>query len=183
MLFPRKLKCGTCAARNVSDPALLFLYANPIYLYQHIMLEGWFAMVHSIGANIKAVRRALGLNQEDLAAKLGLTQANISRIEASSKGPSAETLIAIAEILGCDVRELMGLEESPRATQVLDEDAKAFVLNVMKGDPQLGIHLRSFAKNSPNLTDEDWKFLATNLKLALGYAAEAIEARRLKGNF
>ena len=58
-----------------------------------------------------------------------------------------------------------------------------FVLNVMKGDPQLGIHLRSFGKNSPNLTYEDWKFLATNLKLALGYAAEAIEAKRLKGNF
>ena len=140
-------------------------------------------MAHSIGANIKAVRRTLGLNQEDLAEKLGLTQANISRIEASTKGPNAETLLAIAEVLGCDVRELMGVEDSAQSHQTLDEDAKTFVLSVMKGDPQLGIHLRSFAKNSPNLTDEDWKFLATNLKLALGYAAEAIEAKRLKGNF
>ena len=140
-------------------------------------------MSHSIGANIKAVRRALGLNQEDLAEKLGLTQANISRIEASAKGPSAETLLAIAEVLGCDVRELMGVENNAQSYQVLDEDAKTFVLNVMKGDPQLGIHLRSFAKNSPHLTDEDWKFVAANLKLALGYAAEAIEAKRLKGNF
>jgi len=139
-------------------------------------------MAQSIGANIKAMRRALGLNQEDLAEKLGLTQANISRIEASVKGPSAETLLAIAEALGCDVRELMGVEGA-QTSQVLDEDAKTFVLNVMKGDPQLGIHLRSFSKNSSHLTDEDWKFLATNLKLALGYAAEAIEARRLKGNF
>ena len=137
-------------------------------------------MAQSIGANIKAVRRALGLNQEDLAEKLGLTQANISRIEASVKGPSAETLLAIAGALGCDVRELMGVED-PQSSQILDEDAKAFVLNVMKGDPQLGIHLRSFARNA--MTDEDWKFLAANLKLALGYAAEAIEARRLKGNF
>ena len=45
-------------------------------------------MAQSIGANIKAKRRALGLNQEDLANKLGLTQANVSRIEASVKGPS-----------------------------------------------------------------------------------------------
>ena len=140
-------------------------------------------MAQSIGANIKTMRRALGLNQEELAAKLGLTQANISRIEASVKGPSAEVLMAVAEALGCDVRELMGIEEHPQSSQVLDEDAKVFVLNVMKGDPQLGIHLRSFAKNSSNLTDEDWKFLATNLKLALGYAADAIEAKRLKGNF
>jgi transcriptional regulator with XRE-family HTH domain len=139
------------------------------------------AQAQSIGANIKAVRRALGLNQEDLAEKLGLTQANISRIEASVKGPSAETLLAIADALGCDVRELMGVAEESQSSQVLDEDAKTFVLNVMKGDPQLGIHLRSFAKNS--MTDEDWKFLAANLKLALGYASEAIEARRLKGNF
>ena len=140
-------------------------------------------MAQSIGANIKAMRRALGLKQEDLAEKLGLTQANISRIEASAKGPSAETLLAIAEALACDVRDLMGVKTKPRPSRVLDEDAKTFVLNVMKGDPQLGIHLRSFAKSSPRLTDEDWKFLATNLKLALGYAAEAIEAKRLKGNF
>ena len=140
-------------------------------------------MAQSIGANIKAMRRALGLNQEYLAEKLGLTQANVSRIEASTKGPSAEMLIAIAEALGCDVRELMGVDERPPSPKVLDEDAKTFVLNVMKGDPQLGIHLRSFVKKSDILADEDWKFLATNLKLALGYSAEAIEAKRLKGNF
>ena len=129
------------------------------------------------------MRRSLGLNQEDLAKKLGLTQANISRIEASVKGPSAETLLAIAEVLGCDVRELMGVEESARSSRGLDKDAKTFVLKVMKEDPQLGIHLRSFSKKSQNLTDEDWKFVATNLKLALGYASDAIEAKRLKGNF
>lgn len=66
-------------------------------------------MTQSIGANIKARRCELGLNQEDLAQKLKLTQANISRIEASAKGPSAEMLLAIAEVLGCDVRELMGV--------------------------------------------------------------------------
>ena len=142
-------------------------------------------MAQSIGANIKAMRRALGLNQEDLAEKLGLTQANISRIESSVKGPSAETLLSIAEALSCDVRDLMGvkIKENTRTSKALDEDARTFVLRVMKEDPQLGIHLRSFAKNSPQLTDEDWKFVATNLKLALGYAAEAIEAKRLKGNF
>ena len=140
-------------------------------------------MAQSIGANIRARRRTLGLNQEDLAEKLGLTQANISRIEASARGPSAEMLLSIAEALVCDVRELLGIEDSGRPTQDLDENAKTFVLNAMKGDPQFGMHLRSFAKNSDSWTDEAWKFLAANLKLALGYAADAIEARRLKGNF
>ena len=140
-------------------------------------------MAHSIGAKIKDMRRALGLSQGNLAKKLGLTQANISRIEAGAKGPSAETLLTIAEALGCDVRELMGVGYS--SSQTLDEDVKAFVLNVIKVNPQLGIQLRSFAQNSTNLTDEDWKFLATILKLALGYVAEAIEVkrRRLNDNF
>lgn len=141
-------------------------------------------MVQSIGANIRARRRALGLNQEDLAGKLGLTQANISRIESSPRGPSGEMLVALAEALSCDVRELLGVEDvSGSPVQELDEDAKTFVLNAMKGDPQFGMYLRSFVKDSEKLTEEDWKFLATNLKLALGYAADAIKARRLKGNF
>jgi transcriptional regulator with XRE-family HTH domain len=140
-------------------------------------------MAQSIGANIKAKRRALGLNQEDLANKLGLTQANVSRIEASVRGPSGEMLLAIAEALGCDVRELLGVEAPGGPVKELDEDAKTFVLNAMKGDPQFGVYLRSFVNDFDDLTDEDWKFLATHLKLALGYAADAIKAKRLRGNF
>jgi transcriptional regulator with XRE-family HTH domain len=142
-------------------------------------------MVQSIGANIKAKRRALGLNQGDLAAALGLTQANVSRIESSVKGPGGEMLLSVARALGCDVRELLGAEEDGQHPAQLDDDARTFVLNAMKGDPQFGIYLRSFVKDSEheNLTDEDWKFIATHLKLALGYAADAIKARRVKGNF
>jgi transcriptional regulator with XRE-family HTH domain len=140
-------------------------------------------MAQSIGANIKAKRRALGLNQEDLANKLGLTQANVSRIEASVRGPSGEMLLAIAEALGCDIRELLGVEEAGSSAGMLDEDSKTFVLNAVKGDPQLGVHLRSFVNDFADLTEEDWKFLATHLKLALGYAADAIKAKRLRGNF
>ncbi|MDR1376928.1 MAG: helix-turn-helix transcriptional regulator [Synergistaceae bacterium] len=140
-------------------------------------------MEQSIGANIKAKRRALGLNQEELARRLRLTQANVSRIEASVKGPSGDMLVAVAEALGCDVRELLGIGESKQTRRELDEDAKTFVVNAMKGDPQFGVYLRSFVNDFKDLTDEDWKFLATHLKLALGYATDAIKAKRLRGNF
>ncbi|GHS93116.1 hypothetical protein AGMMS50276_02660 [Synergistales bacterium] len=139
-------------------------------------------MAQSIGANIRAKRRSLGLNQGDLAARLGLTQANVSRIEAGAKGPSGEMLLNIARELGCDVRELLGVEQDVK-TADLDDDAKTFVLNTIKGDPQFGTYLRSFAKDADNLTEEDWKFLSVHLKLALGYAADAIKARHLSGNF
>ena len=65
--------------------------------------------MNSVGANIKARRRELGMNQDELARRLGLTQANISRIEANAKGPSADMLPAIAEALCCDVRDLLGV--------------------------------------------------------------------------
>ncbi|MDR1378445.1 MAG: helix-turn-helix transcriptional regulator [Synergistaceae bacterium] len=137
----------------------------------------------SIGANIKAKRRALGLKQEDLANKLGWTQANVSRVESRTKGPSAEALLAVAEALGCDVRELLGVETSERLVQGLDNEAKTFVLKTMESDPQFGLYLRSFVKESKDLTDKDWKFLAIHLKLALGYANDAIKSKRLHGNF
>lgn len=138
----------------------------------------------SIGANIKARRRELGMNQDELARQLGLTQANISRIEANVKGPSADMLPAIAEVLHCDVRVLLGVErEGDSDVGELDGNARAFVLKAMESDPQLGMYLRSFIRDSDSYTDEDWKFLATSLKLALGYAADAIKARRVGGNF
>lgn len=138
----------------------------------------------SIGANIKARRRELGMNQEELARRLGVTQANISRIEANVKGPSADMLPEIAEALYCDVRDLLGVEREGAADdRELDGGARTFVLKAMESDPQLGMYLRSFVRDSDSYTDEDWKFLATSLKLALGYAADAIKARRVSGNF
>ena len=139
--------------------------------------------MRSIGANIKTRRRALGLNQEELGRKVGLTQANISRIEASVKGPSTDLLLSIAEALACDVRELLGIVEEHAVAAELDQEARTFVLRALENDPQLGIFLRRFAQKSDSLTDEDWKFVASSLKLALGYAADAIEAKRIKGNF
>jgi transcriptional regulator with XRE-family HTH domain len=145
--------------------------------------EGVIRVARSIGANIKARRHALGMTQRELAERLGVTQANVSRVESSQKGPGGEMLLSIAGALGCDVNDLLGVEANGDSPRDLDEDAKTFVLNAIKGDPQFGIYLRSFVKNSGSLTDEDWRFLASHLKLALGYAAEAIEAKRLNGNF
>jgi transcriptional regulator with XRE-family HTH domain len=135
-------------------------------------------MVQSIGANIKAKRRVLGLNQGDLAEKLGLTQANVSRIEASIKGPSGEMLLAIAGALGCDVRELLGVEETGYPVKELDEGVATFILKIMKADPQFGLHLRGLVNDFDGLAEKDWKFLGIHLRLALDYAIDAIETKR-----
>ena len=63
----------------------------------------------SIGANIKSRRRALGLTQAELAKQLGLTQANVSRIEANVKGPSADLLLSGAALVTSSALARFGL--------------------------------------------------------------------------
>ncbi|MDR1875317.1 MAG: helix-turn-helix transcriptional regulator [Synergistaceae bacterium] len=139
-------------------------------------------MSQFIGANIRARRRELGLNQEELAEKLKLTQANISRIEANPRGPTGEMLISLADALSCDVRKLLGLPILPEdSADDLDNDAKAFLRSMVKSDPQVSGYLRNFVRGSENFTEEDWSFLAANLKLMLGYATDVLKkAGRVK---
>jgi transcriptional regulator with XRE-family HTH domain len=92
----------------------------------------------------------LGLKQEDLAAKLGWTQANVSRVESNAKGPNAEVLITVADVLGCDIRELLGVERVERTARGLDDNTRTFFLKTMESDPQFGLYLPSVAKESKN---------------------------------
>ena len=59
-----------------------------------------------IGSAIKHRRETLGLRQEDLARRTGLTRNTISRIEIGSVVPSAHSVELIAEQLNCEVGDL-----------------------------------------------------------------------------
>ena len=146
----------------------------------------------SIGENIRTRRRRLGMTQEELARRLGVTQAHVSRMEASPRGPSTSLLLPVAEALACDVRDLLGAERTETGAKAeteteteprLDGDARAFVLRALESDPQLKLYLRSFVQDQDSYTEEDWKFLAASFRLALGYAADTIRARRIRGSF
>lgn len=56
---------------------------------------------------IRRYRKMLGLTQGELAAKLGMTQAAISRIETGDRKPDVDDLIAIARFFGCKVDDLI----------------------------------------------------------------------------
>ncbi len=49
--------------------------------------------------DIEATRKALGLSQVDLAAKLGVNQATISRFENGDLTPNARTLLALEALV------------------------------------------------------------------------------------
>ncbi len=68
-------------------------------------------MSKSIGENIKAIRKSLGLTQTEIAERLYTTPQNISRVESGEGEPTAEMLIGLSDVLGVSVDTLVGKEE------------------------------------------------------------------------
>ena len=59
------------------------------------------------GERIAEARRAKGVTQKELGAKLGIPQSQISRIERNPDSTTVRTLKRIARALGVDVRALI----------------------------------------------------------------------------
>ncbi|MBQ4517230.1 MAG: helix-turn-helix domain-containing protein [Clostridia bacterium] len=60
------------------------------------------------GSNLKSLRKAKGLNQNELAAKLGTSKTNISNYETGYSNPPASTLKKIADFFDVTMDELFG---------------------------------------------------------------------------
>lgn len=71
----------------------------------------------SLGENIRRLRRARDLTQEQLADRLGVTYQSVSRWENSTAYPDIELLPAIADIFSVSVDELLGVPETEREKQ------------------------------------------------------------------
>ena len=66
--------------------------------------------------NIKAIRKAKGLSQEELTEKLNVVRQTVSKWEQGLSVPDADLLIAISEILETPVGTLLGeTAETPKA--------------------------------------------------------------------
>ena len=63
-----------------------------------------FAEAYDIAMQVVALREGAGLTQAELAARTGIDQGDISRIERGATSPTARTLQRIAEALDADVR-------------------------------------------------------------------------------
>ena len=72
--------------------------------------------------NLRAFRKARGLNQEAMAEAMGVEQSNISRFENGKTHPSLETLYRAADYFECSVKEFFNPTEpdtphQPRAVE------------------------------------------------------------------
>jgi len=62
------------------------------------------------GRNLKRVRSAAGLSQEELAARAGLHRTYVSSVERGQRNVSIDNIFALAAALKCDPRELLSPE-------------------------------------------------------------------------
>ena len=78
--------------------------------------EGW--LFGQIAGQVAERRQELGLSQAELARRCGTTQSAIARLERGGRPPRIDTLLGIADALGCDlVVELRRREEGESAPQ------------------------------------------------------------------
>ena len=75
--------------------------------------NGWFFA--AIADQVAERRLARGMSQHELAQAVGTTQSAIARLETGGRPPRIDTLLRIADALGCDlVVELRPREEEKR---------------------------------------------------------------------
>lgn len=75
-------------------------------------------MEMNIGTNIKRLRLAKGLTQEQLAGLLSISTAAVSKWEAKNTYPDITMLFPLAEIFGVSVDELLGYDEEKARKEI-----------------------------------------------------------------
>ena len=80
----------------------------------------------SFGSRLAEARKAAGLTQSDLAAKLGVAQSNISFWESWEKPPRGEVLPKIAAAVGVSVDALLGLKPAKPKPEPTGKVQQAF---------------------------------------------------------
>ena len=67
----------------------------------------------ALNENIRRLRRAAGLSQEELAGRLGVSRQSVSLWEQGVTNPTVENIYAMTEVLGVSFNELMAAPTAP----------------------------------------------------------------------
>jgi len=77
-----------------------------------------------LGTKIREMRKGLGLSQEQLAGKIGVSRQAVTKWETDAGTPDVENLVELARLFGVTVDELLGNDiATPRDTESGDERA------------------------------------------------------------
>lgn len=71
----------------------------------------WKGMIKLVSDNIKRLRDAAGLSQAALARKLGVTRTSVNAWEMELSVPTAQYLVAMAQLFHTTTDDILGLEK------------------------------------------------------------------------
>ena len=111
--------------------------------------------------NIRSIRKARGLSQEELAAKLHVVRQTISKWETGLSVPDADLLIALSEVLQAPVSTLLG--------ETMDEP-KPDDWNVISEKLE-DINLQLAQRKTARREMLHWGFIALCVLIVLAFAA------------
>ena len=99
--------------------------------------------MHKIdGEKIKQKRKQMGMSQEELAQKLGISKVSVCWYENGERTPKYDVFIKLSEILKISLNELSG-----REVNVISEKGKPYNVKLSKRD----IEIINEIKNHPKL--------------------------------
>ena len=102
--------------------------------------------------NLRAIRKARKMTQEDLALLVGVSASSISQYESGSKTPSFETALKLAEALDCESADLVTSRTG--LTEAIEKGNKKAATS---GDGVVAIN--KLMELIPNLTPQQAEFL------------------------
>jgi len=77
----------------------------------YLEMESWLYMAGTVVNQVKELRIARGLTQEQLAQEAGVSRQSINSIERNRYVPSLELALTFARIFACSTDEIFRLEE------------------------------------------------------------------------
>lgn len=79
----------------------------------------------SLATNLKKIRKARGLTQDELANRAGIAYSTVAKLEQGAiKSPTLNTTLAVAEVLGVDVKQLLDGDYSSGAEKASSKKVK-----------------------------------------------------------
>jgi transcriptional regulator with XRE-family HTH domain len=120
-----------------------------------------------IGANLRTLRLSYTVKQTDLAARLGVQRAAVTRWEQGTRGLTVGMLLRIADTFGIPASRLLpehhrelgaaaaSTEQHTTAPQSLEESAIASIAQVLRERPELIVAVMQFLEQQALASDHN----------------------------
>jgi transcriptional regulator with XRE-family HTH domain len=111
-----------------------------------------------ISERVRNARKRRGLNQQDLASRIGKDRTSVVNLESGKQKMPLHVLWSIAEHVGMTLHDLIPTKaEIAAAASVPTLDAKliAKIEEVAEGDPTVSLRLRRFLENDDDANNEE----------------------------